>query len=80
MSFRYLTNDLLDEINAFEQKIGNKQQPEIVARCLFEIWRRYRASAISVLRRGLQPPSFSPVSTRQGCFTSCSHGAISVSA
>lgn len=49
MSFRYLTNDLLDEINAFEQKIGNKQQPEIVARCLFEIWRRYRASAISVL-------------------------------
>jgi len=38
------------------------------------------AAAIWRLRRGLQPPSFSPVSTRQGCVISCSQGDISVSA
>lgn len=49
MSFRYLKNDLLEEVRALEEKARAEPQPEIVARCLYEIWRRYRAAAISVL-------------------------------
>ena len=39
-----------------------------------------KAPSINRFKRGLQPPSFSPVNTRVGASILCSHGAISVPA
>lgn len=58
MSFVYLKDDLITEAQALENIIRTRQEVEAREQAWFELWRRYRAAAISVLLAGADRETF----------------------